>query len=120
MTTVIRPFIPATAKRLLPNRWDLIAFPLILGFLLFATTGIQGTWAPISALQTEPISLDAANLPEYALRTTLRMLAAMIASIVFTLITVRWRPRVAVPASCWCPFLTSCNRCRCSVISRSP
>ncbi|WP_137009131.1 ABC transporter permease [Aquitalea aquatilis] len=86
MTTVIRPFIPATAKRLLPNRWDLIAFPLILGFLLFATTGIQGTWAPISALQTEPISLDAANLPEYALRTTLRMLAAMIASIVFTLV----------------------------------
>ncbi|PXX49929.1 ABC transporter permease [Aquitalea magnusonii] len=86
MTTVIRPFIPATAKRLLPNRWDLIAFPLILGFLLFATTGIQGTWAPISALQTEPISLDAANLPEYALRTTLRMLAAMVASIVFTLI----------------------------------
>lgn len=86
MTSVIRPFIPATAKRLLPNRWDLIAFPLILGFLLFATTGIQGTWAPISALQTEPISLDAANLPEYALRTTLRMLAAMFASIVFTLI----------------------------------
>ncbi|MBA4709850.1 ABC transporter permease [Aquitalea aquatica] len=86
MTTVIRPFIPATAKRLLPNRWDLIAFPLILGFLLFATTGIEGTWAPISALQTEPISLDAANLPEYALRTTLRMLAAMIASIVFTLV----------------------------------
>ena len=86
MTSVIRPFIPATAKRLLPNRWDLIAFPLILGFLLFATTGIEGTWAPISALQTEPISLDAANLPEYALRTTLRMLAAMFASIVFTLI----------------------------------
>lgn len=86
MTSVIRPFIPATARRLLPNRWDLIAFPLILGFLLFATTGIEGTWAPISALQTEPISLDAANLPEYALRTTLRMLAAMLASIVFTLV----------------------------------
>lgn len=86
MTSVIRPFIPATARRLLPNRWDLIAFPLILGFLLFATTGIEGTWAPISALQTEPISLDAVNLPEYALRTTLRMLAAMFASIVFTLI----------------------------------
>lgn len=86
MTSVIRPFIPATAKRLLPNRWDLIAFPLILGFLLFATTGIEGTWAPISALQTEPISLDAANLPEYAVRTTLRMLAAMLASIVFTLV----------------------------------
>ena len=31
-----------------------------------------------------PISLDPANLPEYALRTTLRMFAAMVASLVFT------------------------------------
>jgi NitT/TauT family transport system permease protein len=42
--------------------------------------------APMSTLQTQAISLDPANLPEYALRTTLRMLAAMVASLVFTLI----------------------------------
>jgi NitT/TauT family transport system permease protein len=41
--------------------------------------------APISTLKTQVISLDPANLPEYAMRTTLRMLAAMIASLVFTL-----------------------------------
>ena len=86
MTSVVRPFIPATARRLFPNRWDLVAFPLIIGFLMFATTGVKGTFAPISALQTIPISLDTSNLPEYALRTTLRMLGAMVASIVFTLI----------------------------------
>ncbi|MBW7565049.1 ABC transporter permease subunit [Chromobacterium subtsugae] len=71
---------------MIPNRWDLIAFPLILGFLLLATSGIRETWAPITALQTVPITLDPGNLPEYALRTTLRMLAAMAAALVFTLI----------------------------------
>ncbi|AAQ61943.1 probable ABC transporter nitrate permease [Chromobacterium violaceum ATCC 12472] len=71
---------------MIPNRWDLIAFPLILGFLLMATTGIRETWAPITALQTAPISLEPGNLPEYALRTTLRMLAAMAASLAFTLV----------------------------------
>lgn len=86
MTTVVRHFMPATAKRLIPNRWDLIAFPLLLGFLLMATTGIRETWAPLTALQTVPITLDPANLPEYALRTTLRMLAAMAAALIFTLI----------------------------------
>ncbi|MFB0826657.1 ABC transporter permease [Chromobacterium violaceum] len=86
MTTAVRHFMPATARRLIPNRWDLIAFPLILGFLLMATTGIRETWAPITALQTAPISLEPGNLPEYALRTTLRMLAAMAASLAFTLV----------------------------------
>lgn len=86
MTAVVRHFMPATAKRLIPNRWDLIAFPLLLGFLLMATTGIRETWAPLTALQTVPITLDPANLPEYALRTTLRMLAAMAAALVFTLV----------------------------------
>ncbi|MEL4403034.1 hypothetical protein AAEJ42_22645, partial [Shewanella algae] len=47
---------------------------------------IRETWAPLTALQTVPITLDPANLPEYALRTTLRMLAAMAAALVFTLI----------------------------------
>ncbi|OWY40843.1 sulfonate ABC transporter permease [Xenophilus sp. AP218F] len=86
MNTAVRHFMPATARRLIPNRWDLIAFPLILGFLLMATTGIRETWAPLAALQTAPITLDPGNLPEYALRTTLRMLAAMVAALVFTLI----------------------------------
>ncbi|WP_434630972.1 ABC transporter permease [Chromobacterium sp. CV08] len=86
MNTAVRHFMPATARRLIPNRWDLIAFPLILGFLLLATTGIRATWAPLTALQTAPISLDPGHLPDYALRTTLRMLAAMAASLAFTLV----------------------------------
>ena len=42
------------------------------------------TLAPLSALKEPVVSLDPVNLPEYALRTTLRMLAAMVASLLFT------------------------------------
>jgi NitT/TauT family transport system permease protein len=75
----------ASAWRLLPNRWDFVAFPLIICAIAMAAIGFHETLAPISTLQTQAISLDPANLPEYALRTTLRMLAAMVASLVFTL-----------------------------------
>jgi NitT/TauT family transport system permease protein len=73
-----------TARGLTPNRWDLIAFPLVIGLLLLASRGARETLAPLSALKEPVVSLDPLNLPEYALRTTLRMLAAMVASLVFT------------------------------------
>ncbi|AMU17196.1 ABC transporter permease subunit [Burkholderia cenocepacia] len=76
----------ASAWRVLPNRWDFIAFPLIICLIAMAVVGFHETMAPIGVLQTQKISLDPSNLPEYALRTTLRMLAAMIASLVFTLV----------------------------------
>ncbi|GAB7536984.1 ABC transporter permease [Burkholderia sp. 3C] len=74
-----------SVSRVLPNRWDLLAFPLIIGMLAMAAIGFHQTLAPISTLKTEAISLDPSHLPEYAMRTTLRMLAAMFASLVFTL-----------------------------------
>ncbi|CAB3969348.1 sulfonate ABC transporter permease [Burkholderia cenocepacia] len=76
----------ASAWRVLPNRWDVVAFPLIIGILAMAIVGFHQTMAPIGVLQTQKISLAPSNLPEYALRTTLRMLAAMVASLVFTLV----------------------------------
>ncbi|MBN3788448.1 ABC transporter permease subunit [Burkholderia sp. Ac-20353] len=76
----------ASVWRVLPNRWDFIAFPLIVCLIAMAAIGFHQTLAPISTLKTQAISLDPSNLPEYALRTTLRMLAAMIASLLFTLV----------------------------------
>ena len=86
MNKVFRDYLPASTLRLLPNRWDLVALPLVIGFLLFFSITARETWAPIATLQSEVISLDPANLPEYAMRTTLRMLAAMVAALVFTLL----------------------------------
>ena len=65
-----------------------------------AIVGFHQTMAPIGVLQTQKISLDPSNLPEYALRTTLRMLAAMVASLVFTLVTARSPRKAGVRA--WC------------------
>jgi NitT/TauT family transport system permease protein len=76
----------ASAWRLAPNRWDFVAFPLIICVIAMAAIGFHQTMAPISTLKTQVISLSPAMLPEYALRTTLRMLAAMVASLVFTLV----------------------------------
>ncbi|MFC5430914.1 sulfonate ABC transporter permease, partial [Paraburkholderia denitrificans] len=76
----------ASAWRVLPNRWDFVAFPLIICLIAMAAIGFHETMAPMSALKTQAISLDPAMLPEYAMRTTLRMLAAMVASLAFTLV----------------------------------
>ncbi|TAM87587.1 MAG: ABC transporter permease subunit, partial [Candidimonas sp.] len=76
----------ASARRLLPNRWDFIAFPLILSLIAMGVVGYHQTMAPISVLKTQAVSLAPAMLPEYALRTVLRMLVAMLVSLAFTLV----------------------------------
>lgn len=72
--------------RLLPNGWDVIAFPLIICLIAMIAVGFHQTMMPIASLKTQAISLDPANLPEYAMRTTLRMLVAMVVSLLFTLV----------------------------------
>lgn len=76
---------PASAWRVLPNRWDFVAFPLMIGLIAMVAIGFHQTLAPSTVLQTQPVTLDPWKLPEYALRTTLRMLAALAASLLFTL-----------------------------------
>src|SRR5579859_115147 len=76
----------ASAWRLLPNGWDFVAFPLIICLIALAAIGFHQTLAPMSTLKTQVISLDPAMLPEYAMRTPLRMLAAMLASLAFPLL----------------------------------
>jgi NitT/TauT family transport system permease protein len=69
----------------LPNRWDGMAFLLIFGVLALLASGAGQMHAPIIAL-AHPISLDPWNLPAYALRTVLRMFAAITISLIFTFI----------------------------------
>ncbi|TWA71216.1 NitT/TauT family transport system permease protein [Azospirillum brasilense] len=67
-----------------PNRWDLVALPLVVGLLALAAVGGHQMAAPLASLDAPAVSLDPWNLPDYALRSTLRMLTAMAASLVFT------------------------------------
>jgi NitT/TauT family transport system permease protein len=66
------------------TRWDALAFLLILGLLVFLAEASRHLLEPLAELQRQPVSLDPANLPEYAARTTLRMLIAMALSLLFT------------------------------------
>ena len=76
----------ALGRSLAPNLFDVAALALVIGALVTIAYGAHQTSAPLTVLDSTPISLDPWHLPEYALRTTLRMLAAIIASLVFTFI----------------------------------
>ena len=69
-----------------PNQYDLAAIALVLAGLVLVVAGGRQMTAPMTGLESSPISLDPANLPAYALRTTLRMFAGVIASLAFTFI----------------------------------
>src|SRR5207302_9074188 len=80
---------PARAGRqppLRPNAAELVALPLVLGVLALRAWGGVGIGAHYQIGDALPISLDPWRLPEYALRTVLRMAAALAASLVFSLI----------------------------------
>jgi NitT/TauT family transport system permease protein len=76
--------ISVATRRLALSHWDLFAVLLVIGVLVFFAEASRDLLAPLSELKMTPISLDPANLPEYAARTTLRMLAALVLSLVFT------------------------------------
>ncbi len=71
---------------LLPNLYDLAIFILVAGVFVLIAHGAHEMTAPAARLASEPITLDPANLPEYALRTTLRMFAAIMVSLLFTFV----------------------------------
>ena len=75
----------AWPSRLRPNYWDLVALPLVLGLIALVVWGGTAMSAHYQVGEVLPISLDPWRLPEYALRTVLRMGAALIASLVFSL-----------------------------------
>src|ERR1700731_4862784 len=83
----LHDFRPAAlGQALRPNIWDLVALILVIGAMVLIVYGGAQTTAPLSTLDIAPVSLDPANLPLYALRTTLRMLLAIVCSIIFTFI----------------------------------
>jgi NitT/TauT family transport system permease protein len=68
----------------LPNIWDAIAFLCVIGALIAVGHVAQGTLVRIDAPGATQITLDPMNLPAYALRTTMRMFAALAVSLLFT------------------------------------
>src|ERR1700744_4977359 len=77
---------PALRQALQPNIWDIVALILVTGAMVLILYGGDQTTAPLSTLDVAPVSLDPSHLPGYALRTTMRMLLALVCSIIFTFI----------------------------------
>jgi NitT/TauT family transport system permease protein len=82
MNTANQP--PLAADRRLPNVWDVIAILCVFATLISVAHVARGTLVRIDTPGATEISLDPWRLPEYAVRTTLRMFAALAASLVFT------------------------------------
>ncbi len=74
----------AFGRRALPNQWDLVAFAGVIAILAAVARAYHGIAAPLPPVDQSGVSLDYWELPYYALRTTLRMFAALFFSLIFT------------------------------------
>ncbi len=84
------PFPAFASQRRLPNLFDLVAGACILGLLIYVATVARGTFGPLDAPEATALTLDPAALPGYAVRTTLRMFAALVLSLLFTFTYAPW------------------------------
>jgi NitT/TauT family transport system permease protein len=76
--------ISVLKNRFVPGGWDVLAFVLVFALLIYVAGAAHGLTGSLSGLEATPISLAPGALVGYAARTALRMLIAMLASIVFT------------------------------------
>ena len=76
-------FFPRLAVDAGTNAWDWALLPLVLALLVALGFGASQMARPYQLGDVLPVTLDAAQLPYYLLRTLLRMLAALVCSLVF-------------------------------------
>ena len=86
----MKRFEPYVFLRELPSRWDVLAFIVVIGLIAFLGETARGLFAPLTQLSVSPLSLNPGHLPEYAARTTFRMLAALFFSLLFTFTYATW------------------------------
>ncbi|WP_053180385.1 ABC transporter permease [Pseudomonas kilonensis] len=75
-------------EQLPANSWraDMALLGLLVLLAAFVFHGLDQMNQPLGVLDASPLSLDLVHLPEYTLRTTLRMFIALFASFVFSLV----------------------------------
>jgi NitT/TauT family transport system permease protein len=76
--------ISVLRTRYVPGGWDLLAFLLVFVFFIYCAQAAHGLTGSLARLQATPISLDPWSLFGYSARTALRMVLAMLASLLFT------------------------------------
>lgn len=83
---VVSPLQATLAAIRLPNRWDILVMPMVFSVFFLLSWGSRQMAVSYHLGEQIVITLDPANLPVYALRTTLRMAMAMGLSILFTFV----------------------------------
>ena len=78
------------AARTAPNLFDIAVILCMLGLAVAVGAVARHTFGPLTAPDAVAIHLDPAWLPGYAMRTTLRMFAALMASLLFTFTYAVW------------------------------
>ncbi len=101
----ILPPVSIEARRFLPSRWDVLAAILVLGFIVMFADASRALVQPLSSLTQTRLSLDPSHLPDYAMRTGLRMLIALGVSLVFTLTYATWAAKSQRAGSLLIPLL---------------
>ncbi|WP_460108302.1 ABC transporter permease [Pseudomonas sp. H1_F01] len=86
LAPVLTPF--KNREQLPANSWraDIALLGLLVLLAAFVFHGLDQMNQPLGVLDSSPLSLDLVHLPEYTLRTTLRMFIALFASFVFSLV----------------------------------
>lgn len=90
MVSLRNTFMTVYKSRLSPNYWDLIALFFILGIIALLAWNAKQMAVPYQLGQPTEIFLAPHYLPGYALRTVLRMLIALMVSLLFTFTFATW------------------------------
>jgi NitT/TauT family transport system permease protein len=88
-----------------PNIWDLIVLVIILGILATVAWGAAQMATPYHVGEELIISLNPKFLPEYTIKTVLRMLIAMFFSLGFTFIVAPLAAKRATAGKILIPFV---------------
>src|SRR5262252_4052837 len=77
-------------RRVVSTPWDAIAIVIVIGLVAFLARTSRELLEPLAQLDAVPLSLAPSHLPEYAARSTVRMLAALCLSLIFALSYATW------------------------------
>jgi NitT/TauT family transport system permease protein len=90
MLSLRNTFMNVYKARLYPNYWDIMALFIALSVIILLAYNAKQMDVPYQLGQQITISLDPVHLPGYAIRTVLRMLIALVCSLLFTFIFATW------------------------------
>jgi NitT/TauT family transport system permease protein len=76
--------ISVLRTRYVPGAWDVLAFILVFAFFAYLAQAAHGLTGSLARLEATPISLAPSALIGYSARTGLRMLVALLFSLLFT------------------------------------